>query len=103
MKIFISYRRKDSAREVGRLRDRLKAEFGDQSVFRDLTDIPPGADFRDILGRETNGCDVMLVVIGPLWAGITDAREQKRLFDPLDFTKSRWRQEFGGLKRMASP
>ncbi len=87
MKIFISYRRKDSAREVGRLRDRLKAEFGDQSVFRDLTDIPPGADFRDILGRETNGCDVMLVVIGPLWAGITDAREQKRLFDPLDFTR----------------
>ena len=87
LNIFISYRRKDSGREVGRIRDRLKAEFGDQSVFRDLVDIPPGVDFRTILERETNGCDVMLVVIGPLWAGITDANGNKRLFDPGDFTR----------------
>jgi len=87
MKIFISYRRKDSAREVGRIRDRLKAEFGGQSVFRDLVDIPAGADFRTILEQETNGCDVMLVIIGPLWAGITDVNGNKRLFDPGDFTR----------------
>jgi hypothetical protein len=49
MKIFISYRRKDSAREVGRIRDRLKAEFGEESVFRDLVDIPSGVDFQTIL------------------------------------------------------
>lgn len=87
MKIFISYRRKDSGREVGRIRDRLKAEFGEQSVFRDLVDIPAGVDFRTVLDRETNGCDVMLVVIGPLWAGITDANGNKRLFDPGDYTR----------------
>ena len=87
MKIFISYRRKDSAREVGRIRDRLKAEFGEQSVFRDLVDIPSGVDFRTVLERETNGCDVMLVVIGPLWAGITDDQGNKRLFNANDWTR----------------
>lgn len=86
-RIFISYRRKDSARDVGRIRDRLQKEFGEANVFRDLVDIPPGVDFRTILEKETNGCDVMLVVIGPLWAGITDANGNKRLFDAGDFTR----------------
>ena len=97
MKIFISYRRKDSAREVGRIRDRLKAAFGDQSVFRDLVDIPSGVDFRTVLERETQGCDVMLVVIGPLWAGITDGEGNKRLFKPGDWTRI---EVETGLKRL---
>jgi formylglycine-generating enzyme required for sulfatase activity len=97
MKIFISYRRKDSAREVGRVRDRLKAAFGEQSVFRDLVDIPSGVDFRTILERETNGCDVMLVVIGPLWAGITDDEGNKRLFKSEDWTRI---EVETGLKRL---
>jgi hypothetical protein len=87
MKIFISYRRKDSAREVGRIRDRLMLEFGEKSVFRDLVDIEPGRDFRSVLEEETNTCNVMLVVIGPLWAGITDDQGTKRLFAPEDFTR----------------
>ncbi len=87
MRIFISYRRKDSAREVGRIRDRLKAAFGEDSVFRDVVDIPAGVDFRTVLKRETQDCDVMLVIIGPLWVGITDGQGNKRLFDPGDFTR----------------
>jgi formylglycine-generating enzyme required for sulfatase activity len=87
MRIFISYRRRDSAREVGRIRDRLKTAFDEQSVFRDLVDIPSGVDFRTVLERETKGCDVMLVVIGPLWAGITDDEGNKRLFKPNDWTR----------------
>lgn len=98
MKIFISYRRKDSARDVGRIRDRLIAEFGEESVFRDLVDIPSGVDFTTVLDRETNGCDVMLVVIGPQWAGITDAQGNKRLFDPGDFTRI---EVETGLRRLA--
>ena len=87
MKIFISYRRNDSARDVGRIRDRLKITFGEQSVFRDVVDIPSGVDFRTVLTRETYDCDVMLVVIGPLWAGIAYTDGNKRLFDPADFTR----------------
>ena len=72
MKIFISYRRADSTYLIGRIKDRLTEEFGEGSVFRDLDDIHGGEDFRTVLEKETNGCNVMLVIIGPQWAGITD-------------------------------
>jgi formylglycine-generating enzyme required for sulfatase activity len=87
MKIFISYRRADSTYLIGRIRDRLMAAFGDQSVFRDLDDIPAGVDFRTVLEKETNDCNVMLVIIGPQWASITDVKGNKRLFDPGDYTR----------------
>jgi len=87
VKIFISYRRADSTYLVGRIRDRLIVAFGEHTVFRDLDDIPSGVDFRTILEKETNGCDVMLVIIGPQWVGITDSQGNKRLFDPGDYTR----------------
>ena len=97
MKIFVSYRRADSTYLVGRIKDRLEAAFGRQSVFRDLDDIPAGVDFRTVLEKETGECKVMLVVIGPEWARITDASGNKRLFDPNDFTRI---EVETGLKRL---
>jgi hypothetical protein len=87
MKIFISYRRADSKYVVDRIRDRLITAFGNQSVFRDVESIPIGVDFRTELENVASSCDVMLVVIGPQWAGITDAQGNKRLFDANDFTR----------------
>lgn len=87
MKIFISYRRTDSATVTGRIYDRLAAAFGDKSVFRDIDDIPAGKDFRTVLESATGGCDIMLVIIGPQWAGIKDAQGNLRLFDPEDFVR----------------
>ena len=63
------------------------AAFGDKSVFRDLDDIPAGVDFRAVLNEETSDCNIMLVIIGPQWAGITDVNGNKRLFDPNDYTR----------------
>jgi len=97
MKIFISYRRADSTYLIGRIKDRLTTVFGDQSVFRDLDDIPAGVDFTTVLEKETNECNVMLVIIGPQWAGITDAKGNKRLFDPGDYTRI---EVETGLKRL---
>lgn len=99
MKIFISYRRKDSARDVGRIRDRLTREFGEDSVFRDLVDIEPGSNFRTVLEEETNNCDVMLVIIGPQWTGITNDDGTKRLFDPEDLTR---KEVETALKRLST-
>lgn len=87
MKIFISYRRKDSGRDIGRIRDRLNTAFGEGTVFRDLEDIPSGVDFRKHLEKETNECKVMLVVIGPQWASITGANGKPRLFEDNDYTR----------------
>jgi formylglycine-generating enzyme required for sulfatase activity len=98
MKIFISYRRADSTYLIGRIKDRLVSVFGEESTFRDLDDIPAGVDFRDVLERETNDCNVMLVVIGPQWASITNAQGDRRLFDPEDFTRI---EVETGLKRLS--
>ncbi|HLO15331.1 MAG TPA: SUMF1/EgtB/PvdO family nonheme iron enzyme [Anaerolineales bacterium] len=87
MKIFISYRRADSKYVVDRIRDRLIAAYGEEAVFRDIESIPLGLNFSDVLDEATSACNVMLVVMGPQWAGITNAQGNKRLFDPGDFTR----------------
>ena len=87
MKIFISYRRSDSKIFTGRILDRLTQAFGTRSIFRDIEDISAGKDFRQVLKDAVNEADVMLVMIGPLWANITDANGNKRLFDSQDFVR----------------
>lgn len=87
MKIFISYRRADSKYVVDRIRDRLIVAYGEEAIFRDIESIPLGLNFSDVLDEATSTCNVMLVVIGPQWAGITDAQGNKRLFDTVDFTR----------------
>lgn len=44
--IFISYRRSDTGAVCGRIADSLRAVFGNDAVFRDVSDIPGGIDFR---------------------------------------------------------
>jgi hypothetical protein len=87
MKIFISYRRADSKYVVDRIRDRLIDAYDEDAIFRDLESIPLGQNFSDVLNEATTTCDVMLVVIGPQWAGVTDDQGNKRLFDPHDYTR----------------
>jgi HEPN domain-containing protein len=90
-KIFMSYRRQDSADVTGRLHDRLETHFGQGAVFIDIDAIPLGLDFRKHLGDAVNQCDVLLAVIGDHWL---DARYenghnkgQRRLDDPHDFVR----------------
>lgn len=46
-KVFISYRRQDTADATGRIYDRLVQKFGRKRVFKDVDNIPLGADFRE--------------------------------------------------------
>jgi hypothetical protein len=87
MKIFISYRRADSKYVVDRIRDRLNEAFDEDAIFRDIESIPLGQNFSDVLNQSTSTCDVMLVVIGPQWASVTDSQGNKRLADPGDYTR----------------
>ncbi|MAS37661.1 MAG: hypothetical protein CL610_26935 [Anaerolineaceae bacterium] len=82
--IFINYRRNDSEDVVGRIYDRLSAEFGKGGVFKDVEDILPGVDFRRVLEHEVSCTDVLLAVIGPDWLNRTNKR---RLADPNDFVR----------------
>ena len=87
MKIFISYRRDDSAGHAGRLFDYLSAHFGADNIFMDIDTIDPGEDFRKAISRAVGTCDVVLVLIGKQWLGMTDAQGRRRLDDPRDWVR----------------
>lgn len=61
MRIFISYRRGDSAPYSGRLRDALEARLGPGSVFFDVTSINTGEVFTPAIGEALAMSDVALV------------------------------------------
>jgi hypothetical protein len=85
LRIFLTYRRDDSAGQTGRIADRLKREFGEDSLFMDVDTIPLGVDFRKKINDEVARCDVLIAAIGNRW--MTDETGQRRLDNPLDFVR----------------
>jgi hypothetical protein len=86
-RVFISYRREETAYPAGWLYDRLDDHFGGGQVFKDVDSIPLGDDFMEAITRAVGSCDVLLALIGDRWVGITDERGQRRLDDPDDFVR----------------
>jgi hypothetical protein len=86
-KLFINYRREDTAPYAGRLYDRLVAHFGEDQVFIDIDQIEPGEDFVEVINRRVGACEVAIVSIGPNWLTATDASGQRRLDDSEDFVR----------------
>jgi CHASE2 domain-containing sensor protein len=83
--VFISYRRDDASANAGRLCDWLKRQFGADNVFLDTEKIAPGETFPRVLEERLAASDVLLAVIGPRWASISDAAGNRRIADPKDF------------------
>ena len=90
-KIFISYRRDDTEHITGRMYDRLKGHFGDDSVFIDIDNMPLGVDFREHLQKAVGQCDILLAVIGDSWLEVSHREGpkagQRRLDDLGDFVR----------------
>lgn len=85
-RLFLSYRRDDSAGFAGRLADALEVAFGAGSVFRDVDDIRPGEDFVQAIESHLGEVGAVLVVIGPRWLA-AGAAGRRRLDDPGDFVR----------------
>jgi hypothetical protein len=66
-RLFISYRRDDTAYFTDRICDRLAKAFGDCNVFRDIDSISLGSDFRNKIQEALLNVDSVLVVIGNQW------------------------------------
>src|SRR5690606_4476032 len=86
-KIFISYRVKDSQSATGRIADALLQHFDEAQIFMDVDKLSPGADFTQVIPRYLDSCYVMLVIIGPDWAGFDEDTKQLRINDPDDWVR----------------
>ncbi len=85
--IFICYRRDDSAYVTGHINDRLRREFGDESIFTDVDRIALGVDFRTTLDQMVSECQILLAVVGEHWLTVRNQEDVLRLQDPADFVR----------------
>jgi TIR domain len=86
-RIFMSYRREETAYPAGWLYDRLADRFGSDQVFKDVDSIELGDDFVEVITSAVGACDVLLALIGREWLTITDVHGQRRLDSPHDFVR----------------
>jgi hypothetical protein len=87
-RIFLSYRRDDSAGHTSRLYDWLSRRFGEDAVFMDIDAIEPGEDFVEVVQRSVGSADALIAVIGRSWLTAVDPRSGgRRLDDPNDVVR----------------
>ena len=77
-KVFISYRRNDSAVFTGRLYDRLAGYYGTNAVFLDIDSIRSASDFREVIQEQIRACGIVLAIIGRHWAGAAESGRRNR-------------------------
>ena len=87
-RIFISYRREDAAGYVRALFRPLSDHFGEERIFKDTDNIPPGVDFVKAINRELESCSVLLAIIGREWMTAQDSKSKtRRLDNPRDYLR----------------
>src|SRR5689334_11537579 len=85
-RIFISYRREDTAYPAGWLYDLLASHFARSQLFKDpIEDL--GDDFVEVITTAVASCDVLLVLIGDRWLTVTGQDGRRRLDNPDDFVR----------------
>ena len=87
-KVFISYRRSDTAAAAGRLYDRFCRLLGAKNVFLDVGAIDVGEDFEAKIQREIGKANVILVLIGNSWTAVAPGEAKSRLFDESDHVRA---------------
>lgn len=85
-KVFICYRREETAAYAGRLYDAMVSQFGEENVFMDV-DMAPGVDFEQRITEVVSGCVALLIVMGPHWADTTEGEGGRRIDNPGDFVR----------------
>jgi TIR domain len=86
-KIFVNYRRDDSAPHALSIAQYLERTFGARNVFIDIDRLRAGQNFHDVLQQRLALCDVMLAIIGPSWRDARAEDQSRRLDDPEDWVR----------------
>jgi len=86
-RIFMSYRREETAYPAAWLFERLASHFGRDQIFKDVDSIELGDDFVEVITTAVGSCEVLLALIGSRWLTVTDQDGHRRLDDPSDFVR----------------
>ena len=87
-RVFISYRRDDTASAAGRLYDRMSQVLGKTNVFFDVSTIGGGADFIREIATQIGASNVALIFIGDKWMGMAQSTGKGRLWDSNDHVRA---------------
>src|SRR5262245_47128216 len=68
-KVFISYRRDDSAGYAHAIYRELLQHFSKDRLFMDVDTVEPGVDFVRVIQEAVGKCDVLVALIGKRWVG----------------------------------
>ena len=80
-RIFVNYRRDDSAPHALSVASYLENAFGKNSVFIDIDRMRAGQIFPAVLEGTLGQCKVMLAIIGPNWLNSSDENTGTRRLD----------------------
>jgi len=95
-RIFISYRRDDTAPEAGRLYDRFGLMIGKKNVFQDVGTIDAGENFEEKIRTEMGRADAILVLIGKRWMAPSPGENKPRLWHERDHVRAEVRTALQG-------
>jgi hypothetical protein len=86
-RVFINYRRQDTAFPAAWLYQQLIEHFGQSYVFKDVDSIRPGENFAKVVVGALESCHTVLVVIGQRWLSIADGGAYRRIDMPNDLVR----------------
>jgi hypothetical protein len=90
-RVFISYRREDTAAAAGRVYDRLSRFLSKPNVFFDVNAIGGGEDFAQRISSEIAKSDAALVIIGDKWLEKSEPDGRPRIFQADDYVRAELR------------
>ena len=83
-RIFINYRREETAGDARALYNELAPRYGAANVFLDVVTLKPGTKWLDEIKSHEGGSSSFVVLIGPRWLQTLQERAQERVVDPRD-------------------
>jgi isoamylase len=86
-RIFISYRREETAFAAGWLFDVLAEHFDREQIFKDIDSIQLGDNWFKAITDAVRSCDVLLALIGERWLTVTDDAGRRRLDSQEDWVR----------------
>src|SRR5580698_6544125 len=86
-RIFISYRREETAFAAGWLYDILDDRFGEELIFKDIDSIRFGDNWFKAITEAVRSCEVLLALIGERWLTVTDQAGRRRLDNQEDWVR----------------